>query len=329
MHYADPTDALSALPIRGALSTRPVDPTCSPMDLRHLRSFVAAAEDLHFGRAAARVFLSQPALSRHIQALEAEIGTALFDRSGRGARLTTAGEVFLERARETERTLSAALDAARRAGCGETGRVIVGANGSAIHGSLSRAVAAFRAERPGVELVLREMPPGEQRVALGSGAIDVGFAGTDPDEGVGPTSAVLYPIGSYVAVPNAHPVAALIGSVPLAALAEEPFVAVRRAQDSEVYDGFVRACERAGFTPRVVQEASGAFAMLSLVAAGIGVAMVPGSVAETFSRSGVALRPLTGDFERFEMRMSWGGATQSPALKAFMEVVVTTCPGAE
>ncbi|MDT7858177.1 LysR substrate-binding domain-containing protein [Rubrivirga sp. S365] len=302
------------------------------MELRHLRSFIAAAEELHFGRAAQRVFVSQPALSRQIQALEGEVGTPLFDRSGRVVRLTSAGEALLERARYADRAVDDALDAARRAGRGETGRVVVGYTDSALHGPLAPAIAAFRIERPGVGVVLLETASADQPDALRSGRIDVAFAAAEPGEVEGQDSAVLYRVDSFVAVPHSHslatrsgPTGHTEGPVPLADLAGEPFVMPSLARDPILYDGIVRACGQAGFAPRIAQEASGAFTMLSLVAAGVGVAVLPGTVAGSFSRDGVGLRELSGGFTRLEMRMSWTPDATSPALRTFVDAVVAAC----
>src|SRR5262245_55773998 len=145
------------------------------MDLRHLRYFSVVAEERHFGRAAKRLHITQPPLTRQIQALEAELGLRLFERSRRGVALTPAGTALLERGRAVFDAVDQAVEAARRASVGETGRVAIGYVSSLAYVGLGGLLRAFRASAPHVDVIVREAPPQEQIEALVDGRLDVGF----------------------------------------------------------------------------------------------------------------------------------------------------------
>src|SRR3954453_10103995 len=144
------------------------------MELRHLRYFVAVAEELHFRRAAERLHVSQPPLSQQIRALERELGVTLFERNRRRVELTAAGSALLGEARGILAAVEHAVDLTQRVARGEAGALSVGFVGSAMYGALPDVVREFRASRPGVELRLRELPTGAALEALAAGGIDVG-----------------------------------------------------------------------------------------------------------------------------------------------------------
>src|SRR3954469_11296881 len=152
------------------------------MELRHLRYFVAVAEELHFGRAAQRLHIQQPPLSRQIQQLELELGFPLFERSRRRVELTPAGSALLGRARQVFDALDVAVHDARSASIGQTGRLVVGYPSSLAYSGLTELLREFRTRFPSVELMLRELPPGDQIEALKSGSLDVGFVRTSLDD---------------------------------------------------------------------------------------------------------------------------------------------------
>ncbi|HEX4884608.1 MAG TPA: LysR family transcriptional regulator [Casimicrobiaceae bacterium] len=283
------------------------------MELRPLRYFVAVAEALHFGRAAARLHISQPPLSRAIRALEREVGTDLFERSTRGVRLTPAGAALLPEARRLLREADALAAGARDLARGAVGVLHLGFISASAYNVLPRVLPAFRRERPGVRLVLAEATSDVQLAALADGTLDAGIL-LPPVANPAIAFVPLLREPLVAALPDARPWPARVA---LAKLAREPFVLFPRHAGPGLHDVVVAACERAGFTPRVEQEAVQMPTIVSLVAAGMGVALVPASL-EHMRRTGVVYRPLTGAAPRVEVGLAWRGADRSPVLAAFV-----------
>lgn len=288
----------------------------SGMDLRHLRYFITVAEERHFGRAAQRLHIAQPPLSRQIHDLEAELGFSLFDRSGRRVELTPAGSVFLTHARRVFDAVDLAVREARRASVGETGRVVVGYLSSLAYSGITDLLRAFHTRFPSVELSLREMPPQEQIDALKDGRIDVGFV-RGPLKDAALESECVRREALVIALPADHPLAAR-KRIPMELLAPEPFVMFPRPRGPTFYDQLVALCHAAGFSPRVVQEAP-QLDILSLVAAGFGVAIMPESVRNT-RRLGIALRPIAGS-PTTTLVVAWRAGDGSPAMHGFLSFV--------
>ncbi len=245
------------------------------MELRHLRYFVAVGEDEHYGRAAKRLRVAQPALSSQIQDLEREIGFQLFDRLPRGVRLSVAGKVFLEDCRRILQEVNEAAVRAERAARGLIGILRVGFTESASwHGVVPDSLREFRRRHPEVELQLSSLISLDQEEAVRSGRLDAGFVyhvpRTDPD-------IEQFLVGSHqvvLATPKRHPMSRL-KRLRLRDLAETDFVWFPRRQHPANYDRLLQACSRGGLTnPRIVQEAVDQATMLSLVACGLGVAFV-------------------------------------------------------
>jgi DNA-binding transcriptional LysR family regulator len=288
------------------------------MELRHLRYFVTVAEELHFGRAAARLFIAQPPLSQQIQQLERELGVTLLLRTSRRVQLTPAGEVFLAGARQTLGGLDAAVQAAQRAERGETGWLGIGFAASATYDLLPATLHDFRAQFPDVELSLMELNAAEQAQALRDRSIHVGFARPHAEEADVVVEAVLRE-PFLVALPEAHPLAAQ-PSLSLPMLAGEPFVSFPETPLPS-YAQVVRAvCEEAGFAPRVVQEVREMQTAISLVAAGLGIALLPASV-QHLHRDGVVYRPLPEPAPRTELAIVSRKEDASPALQNFLGIV--------
>jgi len=284
------------------------------MELRHLRYFVAVAEERHFGRAARRLHIAQPPLSRQIQALEAELGFPLFDRSRRC--VTPAGEALLSHARRVLETLDLGVRAAGRAATGQTGRIGIGYPSSVAFSGLPELLRAFRLRSPGVEVLLRELPPQEQIEALKDARLDVGFIrGPINDHDLASRRVLSEPL--IVALPEGHPLAAR-PRVALESLAREPFVSFPRQRGPAFFDYLVKLCHDAGFSPNIVQEAP-QMDIVSLVAAGFGVALVPGSLKHA-RRPGLVFRPIVGS-PRTELLVAWRPHDTSPVLRDFLEVV--------
>jgi DNA-binding transcriptional LysR family regulator len=261
------------------------------MDLRHMRYAVAVADELHFARAAARLHIAQPPLSKQIKDLEDELGVRLFERTNRRVRLTDAGAAFVAEARRTLASAERAADAARRAARGETGRLALGYVSSASYQLLPAIVRAFRKRAPDVTLVLEEMSSGEQTRALAVGTLDLGFVRRPPPLEPGLVGTVVRREPIVLALPRDHALAGL-KMIRLKDLAREPFVVFPARPRPSWADVAIDLCRRAGFEPHIAQEAVEMASALSLVAAGIGVTLVPASV-RTVRRPGVVFRPIT------------------------------------
>lgn len=263
------------------------------MELRHLRYFIAVAEELHFGRAAERLGISQPPLSQQIQALEEEIGARLFERTNRRVELTDAGRLFLDESRQVLAQVDKAVLLARRAHLGELGELKIGFTSSApFTSTIPSSIHAFRKAYPDVHLGLQEMSSRQVLKALLEESLQVGVIRplALPDA-VHWVELFREPL---VAVLRAdHPLAA--GSedgLAIAALAEEPFVFFPRSYGTGLYDQVIALTRQAGFSPRIAQEASEAMTIIGLVSAGLGVSILPASFRRT-RVDGVVYRTLS------------------------------------
>ncbi|HBO5531693.1 TPA: LysR family transcriptional regulator [Pseudomonas aeruginosa] len=263
------------------------------MELRHLRYFIAVAEELHFGRAAERLGISQPPLSQQIQALEEEIGARLFERTNRRVELTDAGRLFLDEFRQVLAQVDKAVLLARRAHLGELGELKIGFTSSApFTSTIPSSIHAFRKAYPDVHLDLQEMSSRQVLKALLEESLQVGVIRplALPDA-VHWVELFREPL---VAVLRAdHPLAA--GSedgLAIAALAEEPFVFFPRSYGTGLYDQVIALTRQAGFSPRIAQEASEAMTIIGLVSAGLGVSILPASFRRT-RVDGVVYRTLS------------------------------------
>ncbi|HEP9022027.1 TPA: LysR family transcriptional regulator [Pseudomonas aeruginosa] len=263
------------------------------MELRHLRYFIAVAEELHFGRAAERLGISQPPLSQQIQALEEEIGARLFERTNRRVELTDAGRLFLDESRQVLAQVDKAVLLARRAHLGELGELKIGFTSSApFTSTIPSSIHAFRKAYPDVHLDLLEMSSRQVLKALLEESLQVGVIRplALPDA-VHWVELFREPL---VAVLRAdHPLAA--GSedgLAIAALAEEPFVFFPRSYGTGLYDQVIALTRQAGFSPRIAQEASEAMTIIGLVSAGLGVSILPASFRRT-RVDGVVYRTLS------------------------------------
>lgn len=285
------------------------------MELRHLRYFVAVAEELHFGRAAARLHIAQPPLSRQIQLLERELGVSLFIRRHRRIELTTAGLVFLEGARRTLATAEIAGHDAQRAERGEIGRLALGFVGSATYAVLPALLRAFRMRYPEVELSLQAMTTQEQVAAFQQRRIQVGMLRPP----VGERMLALRTVAReplVVALPESHPLARH-ERVPLETLADEPLILYPRADGPGVHDAIVHLCRQAGFTPRIAQEAGEMQTIAGLVAGGIGVALVIAAI-EHLHSWGVTYRPVDGDIPSWELALAWRHDEATTVVRVFL-----------
>src|ERR1700674_3656745 len=287
------------------------------MELRHLRYFVTVAEELHFGRAALRLHLSQPPLSMQIKALESEIGTRLLERSRRKVELTPAGALFLRDAREILGRVEQATAAAQRAGRGEVGELTIGFISIADYNVLPLVLSEFRAPYPGGRLNLGEATTDALLRDLAEQRVDVGFVLSPVQDDRLDTVPLLR--GALVAaLPERHPLARGRGPLSLARLADTPFILFPRHMAPGLYDDVVSFCRRAGFSPRVEQEAVQMQTIISLVSAGLGVALIPASM-RNLGRTGVVYRSLREKSPQTEILAAWRRGETAPALVRFLE----------
>jgi DNA-binding transcriptional LysR family regulator len=289
------------------------------MDLRQLRYFIATAEELHFGRAAERMHIAQPALSIQIKALEDTLGVRLLARTNRVVALTEAGRLFLKEARRTLEQAEHAAVVARRAGRGEMGHIDIGydSNG-AYSGVLSTTIRHYRRHAPDVELGLHEIHPEAQVTGVLEGRIHVGFV-TRPTQGL-PQELDAIRLAEWplrVALPADHPLAER-SRVPREALTDEPFIGFTKSA-GENYEPLVK--ELMGFTPHMAYQADGAFALISLVGAGLGVAVVPSSISTINVGESVVYRPIVGVKELIGIDLVFRRDEEDPAVTNFLDIV--------
>jgi DNA-binding transcriptional LysR family regulator len=258
---------------------------------RLLKSFVVLAEELHFGRAARRLHLSQPPLSLQLKKLEEELGVTLLSRTNRHVALTEAGSVLLARARHLLGEHERARAEVARVGRGEAGVLSVGYTQTATYEVLPKVVPEFARSHPHVRLELRELSSPSQVLALREQRIELGIACL-PVECDGLVEHTLLREAPVVIMPEAHALARR-RSVPANLLAGEPFVLVDREIEPGWGHGCARALKSAGVNLRVVQETDTKIALLGLIAAGMGLSVASASIG-ALGRSGVVLRPLSG-----------------------------------
>ncbi len=285
-------------------------------DLRQLGYFVAVADELHFGRASRNLGIAQPALSQQIKRLERSLGLTLFERTRRSVSLTPAGLLLLPEARELlahagrlETLIAGIAD-------GRAGRLAVGFVGSAALAHLPGLIARFRDAWPEVELTLNEMSTNEQLRALAAGDVDVGCARI-PVEHAGEQAMLLARERLVLAAPE--PLGRdLPDPVPLSALAHAPFIMSPRQLGHSFHDTLLATCLRAGFSPQVVQEAVQMQTIVGLVAAGIGVSLVPESLVNS-QRDRVVWRTLEDAGAHTDLTLIWRNSSL-PALQRFLEL---------
>ena len=289
------------------------------MELRHLRYFVAVAEERHFGRAAERLHMAQPPLSQQIRQLEAELGVTLLHRTTRRVDLTDAGSAYLERARGILAAVDEAGLEAQRVDQGIVGRLVIGCVGSATYSLLPALARTLREEQPGIDFSFRgEMLVPDQVAALLDGTIDLALLRPPVDE---PALAVrpLRRDRLIVAVPDGHRLAAR-RRVRIADLRDEDLV-MHPARGRSVMHGLVESlCREAGFRPRVRHEVAETSTLVTFVAAGLGVAVVPEPVG-TLGVEGVVYLPLTAAGAGVELAVALRSGDERPHVARALDVL--------
>lgn len=292
-------------------------------ELRHLEAFVAVAEELHFGRAADRLRIAQPALSQQILRLESALGVDLLVRQRRRTALSEAGRLFLAEARSTLAQARTAESVAQRAHRGELGRLRVGYNPTASSQPFLSAIASFERSLPDVDVSLQELPMGTLAKPLLDGTVDVAFVISLGEldcqaHDVELRQRVLSSEGFVAALAPAHPLAAR-PQIDLGELSGDTFVFLSRDVCRFWYDQLVGLCERTGFTPREIRQVGELGTQLTLVAAGLGVALVQQST-RLVRTDGIAYLPIHQPATpRISSTVVWRADNLSPALGRFLD----------
>ncbi|MEV0188081.1 LysR family transcriptional regulator [Kitasatospora purpeofusca] len=293
------------------------------LPLAQLHAFTVLAEELHFGRAAARLGIAQPPLSQQIARLEAKVGHPLFVRAPGRVALSPAGRELLPSAQRALVGLADGLAAARAVGSGRAGQLRIGFSASLALTVLPGLLRTFRERFPAVELDIREMTTAPQLAALHEEAVDVGLLREPPPAGeegaLGFRTVLTEP---FVAVlPSDHPLAAR-RTVAVGALAEEPFVLLPRSVGPGLYDRITGVCGSVGFAPRIVQHAVEWQTVCALVGAGLGVSLAPASIRRIRLR-GVAFRAVEPGTARTRVAVAWRRDDPDPLVARLLEVVGT------
>ncbi|MFD1561170.1 LysR substrate-binding domain-containing protein [Paraburkholderia silviterrae] len=290
------------------------------MELRHLRYFVVVAEERHFTRAAERLGIGQPPLSLQIQRLEREIGAQLFRRLSRGVELTEAGELLFENARQVLALVDRTCADVQRLARGEMGHLRVGFAGATYFHSLVPAIIReYRGQHPDVTVSPEQSNTPSLVDGLLEGRVDVAFIRPPILSADELEVELLVKEDMVVVLPHTHPLARAGAPVPLNALAVETFILFPRTVGAGLYDAVTGACERAGFMPRLGQEAPQITSIVPMVGAGFGVSIVPRSTSQIRTDEVVYL-PISGDAPTAPISLAWRRHDQSPVVRRFLTV---------
>lgn len=298
------------------------------MDLSHIEAFLAVAEELHFTRAAERLHVGQPPLSRTIKQLERELGCPLFERSTRSVSLTPQGHAFLQPAKDVVEAFYDARSSVTDIGRGAIGRVRIGFSGASTYRVIGQLARAVNAERPGIELVLDSSTYADQGLKkVLNGSLDLAIVRwLAPPAGV--ASRVVAKEQLLMALPAHHPLAGE-AQVDLRDLQHEPFLTLPADSGSIVRESFLRATQAAGYAPRIAQEAPDSWTLMALVAAGVGCNLTVSTIVDNLVNPGVVFRPLRQSLEPLEVRLAWLKNNRNSALQQVVELSLRAIPGSE
>ncbi|WP_457279945.1 LysR substrate-binding domain-containing protein [Polaromonas sp. P5_D5] len=296
------------------------------MEFRHLRYFLVLAEELHFGRAARRLSISQPPLSLNIQQLEASVGAKLLTRNSKSVQLTAAGQAFVPAARALLDQAAQAAGHARDVGQGMAGSLAIGFSGTMLYSGLPKILERFQAEHPLLRLTLKELNSSEQLIELAHDRLDLGFVHTTrvPPE----LSQVLVSSQAFVGCLPAGHALARKRSISLQQLQGEPFAVVSRTVSPDYHERILAICTEAGFYPEIRYELRHWLSVVSLVSQGMGVALVPAALRQS-AMAGAAFVPLDAATTPYETHCLWKTARDHQALAAFVKAVRAIAPAAK
>ncbi|MEO1095880.1 MAG: LysR family transcriptional regulator [Cyanobacteria bacterium J06638_28] len=289
------------------------------MELRQLRYFVTVAEELHFGRAADRLHITQPALSKQIAVLEKALAVQLLLRTKRKVQLTHAGQVFLDQVRQLLAQMEAAIQLTQRTDRGEVGSLSIGFTATATHTVLPHFLRDFRRHYSQVDITMRELATEAQVAALNREAIDLAFLHPP----INSPGLQIYPIleESFVAIlPPEHPLLRY-ESIPLKAFANEPLIIHPRTEGPVLYDAFIQICQAAGFQPQIAHESISSQTRICLVAAEMGITFTPDRLQSSVGTD-VVCRPLADCPLRLEFAAVWRQEATNPALREALKVLL-------
>jgi DNA-binding transcriptional LysR family regulator len=293
------------------------------MEFRHLRYFLVLAEELHFGRAARRLAISQPPLSLNIQQLEASVGARLLTRNSKSVQLTAAGLAFVPAARALLAQATQAASLAKDVGQGVAGSLTIGFSGTMLFNGLPAILARFQASHPRLRLLLKELSSSEQLMDLAQDRLDLGFVHTTrvPPE----LSQIRVASQAFVGcLPASHALAGL-PTLDLAQLKGQPFAVVSKAVSPDYHEGILALCAESGLAPEIRFELRHWLSVVSLVAQDMGVALVPAALAQS-ALAGAVFVPLQDQRMRYETHCLWKTSRDSPALAAFVHAVQASLP---
>ncbi len=288
------------------------------IELRHLKYFLAVAEELNFGRAAERLNITQPSLSRQIQNLEKELDTILFERNQRQIRLTTPGQIFLTEVEQILARFDQGIRVLERASRGEIGQLTVGFQGSSVYDVIPLSIKAFRDRFPGVEVIMQPMETSLQVIAIAENNLDVGFV-IPPITDANLQVEILLQEPLVLALPENHPLA-VESEISITALANEPLILASRDRGCGLHEQIFDVYQTAGLRPNVVCAAREMQVMLGFVAAGIGISLLPSHV-KNFQRTGVIYRQLIPEAPIAGLGIAWKSNNPTPVLSAFLEII--------
>jgi DNA-binding transcriptional LysR family regulator len=292
------------------------------VELHHLRHFVAVAEQLNFGRAARSLSIAQPALSQSIKRLEASLGVELFTRTRAKVELTPAGEAFFVETRTTLLQVDRAELMARRVASGEQGNLRVGFVTPAVFDVLPSTIRDLANNSPGLEIQLEELSVEDQLDRLRGGELDVGIIMGRRDLPVGVQLHFIRQVEVAAAIPSSWPLAQR-SEIRLKDLEDQPLVVVLRERHPDIFDDFMAACRRAGFSPTLAHRTGNPMTALSLVAAGLGIGLVAGASSGLWLRD-VTIVPIVdspGDTLARSMFFAWIPRGESPALRRLLSSI--------
>ncbi|WP_225049969.1 acetoin biosynthesis transcriptional regulator AlsR [Priestia megaterium] len=289
------------------------------MELRHLKYFKTVAEELHFGKAAARLNIAQPPLSLQIRNLEEELGVSLFHRTKRHVELTKEGQVFLEKVYQIFESLDESIETVRMVSRGEIGEIVIGFLASAAYDVLPTIIKHYRKQYPSIHVNLKQLTSAEQLKALEEGTIHIGII-SEPIENQSLNFEIIRREPMVVALPKEHPLASKTASIHLMDLANEPFIVTERKSNQHHYDGVINSCYESGFSPNVIQETKEMSTVISLVSAGIGIAIVPSSI-QLLLQNEVVYREIRDNKFNTITALVWKNKNQSPIVNGFVNLV--------
>ncbi|MDJ0633949.1 MAG: LysR family transcriptional regulator [Xenococcaceae cyanobacterium MO_188.B29] len=287
------------------------------MELRHLRYFMAVAEELHFGKAAAKLHIAQPPLSQQIQKLETELGFQLFERTKRQVNLTEAGKAFLLETQQIFQKLEQAISTGQKISRGEQGELSIAFVSSAAYNVIPSILRKFRTLAPGVKLQLKELTTKEQLKWLREERLDIGFVRPPVDKPEFNSQIVLWET-LVVALPANHSLADR-ENISCQSLAEESFILFPRNLAPELFDRIISLCQQANFCPQIVQEATQMQTIVSLVSAEIGIAIVPESI-QNLQRTGVVYKSLIEATPQPAIAVVWRKEERSTTVAKFIDL---------